>query len=104
MSFRKISGNDLLTIEHLDKPIEGTFTGTRELPKGFAYQIQTENGQVELADCTDLNKKMIKVNLGQTVRISSLGKRTTSSGREMFVSLVEVKEIPADYIATEATI
>lgn len=88
--FEEISGDTLLTIEKLKKPIEGIYTGTKLLDKGFAYIIKTSNGSVELADCTDLNKKMSKLNEGDSVRITNAGKTRTSNGREMFLSKVEV--------------
>lgn len=92
----EVTGDDLLTIERITDPIEGTYIGIKELPIGHAYLIETNEGIAEIADCTDLNKKMAKVKEGCTVRISNAGKITTKSGFVMFRSKVEASHPELD--------
>ena len=98
--YAEISGDNLLTIEKLKRPLEGIYSGVKPLSKGFAYIIETLDGPAELADCTDLNKKMKKVNQGDVVRISNAGKVRTCNGREMFLSKVEVANGAKEILAT----
>jgi len=93
--FKEIRGSEIVQFKEVNDQVTGTLINIDQSTFGSAYDLEIEPGHVmTVFGTTVLNQKLSKVDLGDVLRITYLGDKTSEKGRSYKNFKVEVKIVP----------
>jgi len=90
--FKEITGMPVIDIRTVGESVEGRYIRTQAGQYGDNYILEVDGEEKLLFTSTVIQTKMLLVNVGSIVRITSLGEKKSKDGRLYKDFKVEVKK------------